>query len=210
MYMSRVKLNHHNRKTLMAFNNLNLFHGAIQNALDCSEKRSLWRIDQLKGNSYLLIVSSEKPKLDVLIKQFGYRELNRNQGLTKNYIAFLDTLEKGQVWRFRYRANPIASSSDKPYGVRGKKIPVAIDKQSEWLLNRAEKMGIILKNKKDKQTFDIIARGTDVVKKTRTFNIKTVTYEGHLQIENIEKLREVLINGYGRSKAYGCGLLTLA
>jgi len=210
MYMSRVKLNSYNRKTLIAYNNLNLFHGAIEKALGCSDQRSLWRIDQLKGASYLLLVSSKKPDLDILIKQFGFNETNQNQGITKDYRIFLNSLKIGQVWRFKFRANPMGSSSDKPYGVRGKKNPVPFDQQSEWLLNKAEMMGIILKNEEDKQTFDIIARERDTVKKTKIFNIKTVTYEGHLKIENVEKLRSILVNGFGRSKAYGCGLFTLA
>lgn len=37
-----------------------------------------------------------------------------------------------------------------------------------------------------------------------------VTYEGHLVVEDPERLEQVLLSGVGKAKAYGCGLLTLA
>ena len=40
--------------------------------------------------------------------------------------------------------------------------------------------------------------------------LQQVTYEGHLVIEDPDRVREVLLSGVGRGKAYGCGLLTLA
>ena len=36
------------------------------------------------------------------------------------------------------------------------------------------------------------------------------TFEGILEITNKDVLREQMISGIGRAKAYGCGLLTLA
>ena len=35
-------------------------------------------------------------------------------------------------------------------------------------------------------------------------------FRGELEITDTEQLRDTLINGMGRGKAYGCGLLTLA
>lgn len=35
-------------------------------------------------------------------------------------------------------------------------------------------------------------------------------YEGVLQITDLEAFKSMLVNGLGRGKAYGCGLLTLA
>lgn len=40
--------------------------------------------------------------------------------------------------------------------------------------------------------------------------LQQVTYEGRLIVEDADRLREVLMSGIGRGKAYGCGLLTLA
>lgn len=36
------------------------------------------------------------------------------------------------------------------------------------------------------------------------------TYEGMLEVADVEKLKKVLTQGIGKAKGYGCGLLTLA
>ncbi|MQY28895.1 type I-E CRISPR-associated protein Cas6/Cse3/CasE [Nocardia aurantia] len=40
--------------------------------------------------------------------------------------------------------------------------------------------------------------------------LHTATFEGHLQVTDAERFATVLLAGIGPSKAYGCGLLTLA
>ena len=37
-----------------------------------------------------------------------------------------------------------------------------------------------------------------------------VTFEGILEISDEEVFKQTLVDGIGREKAYGCGLLTLA
>lgn len=44
----------------------------------------------------------------------------------------------------------------------------------------------------------------------RPVTMQAITYEGRLIISDPDKLRSALLNGIGPSKAYGCGLLTLA
>jgi CRISPR system Cascade subunit CasE len=41
-------------------------------------------------------------------------------------------------------------------------------------------------------------------------SLYTVTYEGILEITDVELFKEVLTKGIGRGKAYGCGMLTIA
>ena len=41
-------------------------------------------------------------------------------------------------------------------------------------------------------------------------NLGRVVYEGILRIEEVGAFRQMLVNGLGPSKAYGCGLMTLA
>ncbi len=40
--------------------------------------------------------------------------------------------------------------------------------------------------------------------------LQQVTYDGHLVVEDPERLQQTLLSGVGKAKAYGCGLLTLA
>ncbi len=37
-----------------------------------------------------------------------------------------------------------------------------------------------------------------------------MTYEGMLRVENADLLKQALVDGVGRGKAYGMGLLTVA
>ena len=63
MYLSRMVLDVQNRRTMQAFVNPNLFHGAVESAFCGERKRNLWRIDTLNGQYYLLLLSEEKPDL---------------------------------------------------------------------------------------------------------------------------------------------------
>lgn len=44
----------------------------------------------------------------------------------------------------------------------------------------------------------------------RSVSIRTVTFDGVLKVENPNVLRQSLLRGIGKAKAYGCGMLTLA
>jgi len=224
--MSRVKLNIDNRNTFKAFSNLNRFHGALGKSFRQPEKRVLWRIDFLRGNYYLLIVSENKPNLDFLVSEFGFvnESSGNNEAQAKCYDSFLGSLQNGQIWQFRLTANPIHSSRTESDGKRGKKYAhVTIAQQEKWLLDRADQYGVSFD--RDTETpndtdgysrvlsFDVVERSWKTVKRretSRAINIKTATYEGLLEIKDVEKLKKILVEGAGRSKAYGCGLLTLA
>ena len=41
------------------------------------------------------------------------------------------------------------------------------------------------------------------------FTVKTVDFVGYLEITDLPKFKKALVNGIGREKAYGCGLLTV-
>ena len=52
MYLSRVELNLSSRETMLALDNLNKFHGAVESSFDSNRThRNLWRIDDLNGKT---------------------------------------------------------------------------------------------------------------------------------------------------------------
>lgn len=61
--------------------------------------------------------------------------------------------------------------------------------------------------RREKPVFDRKDRETQ---KSSRVTIGRVVYEGILRIEDVRAFRQMLINGLGPSKAYGCGLMTLA
>ena len=56
----------------------------------------------------------------------------------------------------------------------------------------------------------VFGRKDRETQKSGKVTIGRVVYEGILRIEEVGAFRQMLVNGLGPSKAYGCGLMTLA
>lgn len=205
MYLSRIPLDVSKRKTQIALASPNIFHGAVEEAFLEKQDRNLWRIDTLMEQTYLLILSSVQPNLNSIADQFG-KECNC--GETKDYEILLNRIQKDSLWHFRLSANPTHCVKKK--GGRGKVVAHTTGKyQLEWILNQAEKKGfqIIPDTIQIKESKWLIFRKKNETQKVR---IMEVTYEGVLRINDLEVFKQTLVNGIGREKAYGMGLLTIA
>lgn len=207
MYLSRIELNHNKRETQIALHSLARFHGAIESAFKESTKtRKLWRIDTLQGNQYLLIVSESKPNFTNLIKQFGF---DNQTGESLSYDAFIDRIKNGQKWQFRLVANPTQSVSNKNHSERRGKIKAEVSDQylREWILRKAKQNGfhiideVFIRNKK----WYSFKKG----KNAYHVRFKAVTFEGFLEVTDETLLKQAMIAGIGREKAYGMGMITL-
>lgn len=204
MYLTRMRLDISKRKCLMALSAPNLFHGAVENAFT-ERSRKLWRIDRLAGERYLLLVSDEKPDLRAAAEQFG-----TEQGWeSRSYDSFLHTIHKGDRRRFRVTANPVISKSS-GHGERGTVLAhVTYAQQEKWLADRAEKNGFSLLPGE----FSVTSSEWVTFRKRKengmTVHFKKTTFEGILTVTDADLFREMLCNGMGREKAYGCGLMTV-
>lgn len=189
----------------MALASPNKFHGAVESCFGSREDRKLWRIDQLNGEHYLMIVSPEKPKLTSIKSQFGYP---KEPDEIKSYEALLDRIEEGSVWQFRLTANP-THSVKREGEQRGKVVAHISEKyQMEWLYKKAEQNG-----------FSVLSEGSCIIssnwksfyKKNGSGKVKLqeTTYQGILKVENTDLFRRALSGGIGRAKSYGMGLLTV-
>ena len=201
MYLSRVTINTTLRETMRALVSPNIFHGAIESSFDGARARRLWRIDDLKGKKYILIVSETMPKLEHFAEQFGYV----SEYETKDYSPLLDRILEGERWQFRLTANPVVSK------MNGKIMAhITPEFQKKWLSSRAKRLGFSV----DENEFQTVqSKWYDFRKKngTGSFRIRllSVTFEGILTITDAKQFRETLCNGIGREKAYGQGLLTV-
>lgn len=208
MYLSRVMLDADKRETLKALTSPQLMHAAIEDCFEGERQRRLWRIDQLSDNLYILILSQQKPNFHDFTKRFA-TQTDSNAAETKEYEPFLNRLKEGQIWRFRLRANPVHSISEKRNASqRGKVMAhVTTQYQKQWLLDRAQKYGFSL----DEEAFDVVHTQWLKFEKggSGKVSILAVSFEGLLTIQNTEKFKQALITGIGRGKAYGCGLLTI-
>lgn len=209
MYISRVKIDVNNFKNLRSLINLNDYHYWVENSfpeeINKGERsRKLWRIDSINQNRYLLIVSSSKPNVAALEK-FGVL----GSVETKNYDTLLNSIHIGLKAKFRVVLNPVISiSSGKQSGKRGRRMPhITIEHQMKYLLDRMEKFGFST----NEDLFSVVERKFETINKKgfKPIIISVVSYQGMLEITNVELFKSALINGIGGKKAYGCGLLTI-
>ena len=181
--------------------------------------RVLWRVDR-GTTTALYILSPLEPDCSQLVAEVGAAG---TQARTLDYSPFLASLDAGQLWAFRLTANPSYSASRGP-GVRGQRYGhVTVEQQRQWLVERAPRHGFELMpvDHVDDEGSDgavmVVHRERPVFNRRRSegegrdrVTINWTVYEGVLHITDPEPLRRALIAGIGRSKAYGCGLMTLA
>ncbi|WP_296141500.1 type I-E CRISPR-associated protein Cas6/Cse3/CasE [uncultured Anaerococcus sp.] len=209
MYMSRVEIDFNNRKNLKKLSNLNAYHSWVEESFPDEIKnktrtRKLWRIEQLKGKNYLLLVSETKPDLDQLEK-YGVK----GTASTKVYDSFLNKLKNGDIARFKVVLNPtISIKNDVNKSKRGKIVPLKSSEFANYLLDRSLKNGFSLNED------DFLITERKIVpfkhsKNSKRINLNQVTYEGKLKITDKDKMIETLTSGIGKKKAYGFGLMTI-
>ncbi|WP_297819913.1 type I-E CRISPR-associated protein Cas6/Cse3/CasE [uncultured Lactobacillus sp.] len=211
MYLSRVEIDTNNRQKISALQHLGAYHNWVEQSFPEEIKeqkrlRHLWRIDALNGKLYLLVLSEEKPDLEKL-EAYGVKK----SAMTKDYDAFLNKLQEGQVLRFRLTANPTRKIS-RPGHKQGRVVPhVTIDKQKEWFLQKATKNGFEVVSDPSGLNFNIVDRDWKLLrhKGNQNARLSCVTYEGILKISDLKAFKNALVNGIGREKAYGMGLLTV-
>lgn len=102
------------------------------------------------------------------------------------------THEKGEAVHFKIAANAI--SRDRA----GKATPV--EDVAEWIDN---KLSGALEN------IHVLTESREI-HKGRNLTVQVDTIEGVACVENPETLQKLQIEGVGRAKSYGCGLLTVA
>ncbi|MFE9360366.1 type I-E CRISPR-associated protein Cas6/Cse3/CasE [Streptomyces olivaceoviridis] len=157
---------------------------------------------------------------------------------TRPYGPFLDRLTTGSIWAFRLTANPVHYIRRKDGEPTKRTAHVTATHQMGWLLDEArqERCGFRILEKP--QAKRLLPTGTThsghahhgdryelIVRDRRNLSfakahgssnagkapvsLVTVTYDGHLQVTEPERMRRMLVEGLGKAKAYGCGLMTL-
>lgn len=232
MFLARFEVDPRKREARKYLGKPQALHAAIMKAAapqDGEQGRVLWRIDEFGDRIFVVLLSPREPDLTVLEEEAGIA------GSTKvgNYQLLRQKLAAGQQWRFRLTANPTRSLSttvdmktSEPLTSRPKRGKVVghvtVEYQREWLVKRAEQLGVrFLQHPGESDPTK--AAEVRVVGRTRlaferfdphqarkrTVTINRATFEGALEIVDVDKFWQALTEGIGRAKAYGCGLMTL-
>lgn len=190
MYITQIELDTRNHQIFKKLRSLDDYHAYIESAFPAEQllgmrKRHLWRLD----GQNLLLASEDEPDKEALGK---YGKVT-----TKSYDRFLDNISTERPYRFRLVANPLQSD------IKDRRIPCHGNSQRlEWLKKQGARYG-----------FTVIQAQVANYKENKIrkhgFTVKSVTFEGILQVTNTKKFKQALRQGIGREKAYGCGMVTV-
>lgn len=210
MYLTRFPVNRARRGAQKLLGSPQAMHAAVLSGFPpsapSSEGRVLWRIDRDGPATLLYVLSPARPDLTHLVEQAGWPMSDVEPWQTRSYDGLLDRLAKGQQWAFRLRANPVKMAKD-----IGKRVGhVTVAQQVEWLLSRCEAHGFVVPNGETGPGVRVTERGTTSFGRSGArVTLSTAQYDGVLEIQDVPAMRSALVNGIGRAKGYGCGLLTI-
>lgn len=223
MYLSKVELDPRRRLARKFLGSPQAMHAVVAKAAGATEQdvkgRVLWRVDRTHLSTSLYILSPQAPNCSQIEQEAG---VVGSMARTLDYRPFLDRLDNGQEWNFRLAANP-ARAIAQGAGKRGKVAGhVTVAQQQEWLTSRAQRNGFELLSMpgvepdSNDAAVSVVHREKPVFRRAREdggrdiITINRTVFEGSLRVTDVDEFRAVLVEGLGRSKAYGCGLLTLA
>ena len=141
---------------------------------------------------------------------------------TKNYAPILQSQQK---FAFILRVNPIKSVKGRRHDIvmhekyRIDYKNLAEDKRPsmreliektgfEWLSKRAEQNGFSI-NQENIQIDAYHPHVTGHKRGKKAIRYNTMDFSGHLIVTDPEKFKEILMQGIGKSRAFGCGLLLI-
>jgi CRISPR system Cascade subunit CasE len=162
--------------------------------------RFLWRLERradYQPSSVVLVQSAQPADWSVLNSLLGYAdEIIPNKDVNLEVL-----IQPDARYRFRLLANPTVTREGKRYGLTQE------EEQLDWIARQGERHG-----------FSVLGclRSADErlqVRQGRGGNritLHTALFEGLLQADSPESLRQGLLNGFGHGKAMGLGLLSLA
>jgi CRISPR system Cascade subunit CasE len=173
----------------------------------------LFRIDPQPGGGVVILVQSAvPPDWDYAFKNASFLLAAPPQ--KKQYDpCFTD----GQRLHFRLTANPTRRLSrhsrerdGQPVEQKwiGKRVPVPTDCLFEWLARKAEQSGFSVE-----KGSTAVQPAYIYVNKARDgggHRLRSVRYEGILEVRDPDKFRNSLLRGVGPGKAFGFGLISVA
>ena len=218
MFLSRMFLNPRRRDARRLTADPQAMHAAVMSAFppDAHDAgRVLWRIDDDADRLSLFVVSPTMPSFDHLQEQAGWS--NQPTWDVRPYAQVVDRLMKGQEYSFRLAANPvrIVTGDD---GVKRRHAHLTAPQQLSWLIDRSDRLGVEFPSatgllEGEPSIAEVAVTGREQLRFRRQGHPMTLTrvrYDGQLRVVDPAALRAVMIDGIGKGKAYGCGLLTLA
>ncbi|MGA3525483.1 type I-E CRISPR-associated protein Cas6/Cse3/CasE [Melissospora conviva] len=217
MFLTKFQVNPARRGARKLLSSPHAMHAAVRAAFAAAEDyeredaRTLWRLDTSgPATVHLYILSPGNPDLTHLVEQAGWP--TTETWVTRAYDGLLGSLATGQQWAFRLTANPVHNGRKNADAKETQRFGYLREpEQIEWLERRAARNGFAVTAQHGLPNLRLHRRQTQSFKRGMgTVTLATVTYDGILDITDVDAFRQAMTRGIGHAKAYGCGLLTLA
>ncbi|WP_083471578.1 type I-E CRISPR-associated protein Cas6/Cse3/CasE [Kibdelosporangium phytohabitans] len=160
----------------------------------------LYRVEQTAAGVSVLVQS--RTVIDPARVTAGYAHAG-----TRGLDQLLDRFDERPFVRYRIVANATKRSASPGAGLRGNLHPVVGDGALSWWERKAEQAGLVLGTAELARTLKLRGRQA---KNDRELVITASIFEGTAQVVTPDAARHAVLNGVGRGRAYGCGLLSLA
>ncbi|GAA2405606.1 type I-E CRISPR-associated protein Cas6/Cse3/CasE [Streptomyces glaucosporus] len=226
-WLTRLRLNTASRTVQRDLGNAAALHRRVMTLVpdglgDSPRSRAgvLFRLDADSVGAPVLLVQSRIAPDTSRLPQ-GYADAR-----TKDMSALLAALRPGLAVRYRLLGNAVRRCGRNSTAGRWKQaIPLRGEEADRWWAERAAAAGLALRTVFSEPSEPLTAwhpagRGITppaAAKSSGKRNEDQVLvpheatrFEGTATVRDAEALRQALLNGIGRSKSYGCGLLSLA
>ncbi|WP_367436106.1 type I-E CRISPR-associated protein Cas6/Cse3/CasE [Streptomyces celluloflavus] len=165
--------------------------------------RVLFRTEDQGTSPVILLQSQVRPDLSRLPTDYGHAE-------TKDLSPLLHALRTGITVRYRITANAVRKPGHTTRATTGAPpvIPLTGADADQWWQRQAEENTGLRLSAIQSTPLDT-ARGTHAHDKSPVTHART-RFDGTAYVNDPDLLRRRILDGIGRGKSYGCGLLTLA
>lgn len=177
----------------------------------------LYRIDVLPGGRAMILVQSAGQRPPDW--EYAFHNARYLLAAPSECRPFRPAFQAGRVLRFRLKVNPtrrLREASVGPDGRRvskslvGHRVPVKTGELESWLARRAERCGFRFDPAKLTRLEPGYVYWSRGGARNQTHRLRSVLYEGLIEVIDAEALRAAVISGIGPAKAFGFGLLSLA
>ncbi|GAA1540503.1 type I-E CRISPR-associated protein Cas6/Cse3/CasE [Streptomyces albidochromogenes] len=165
----------------------------------------LFRTEDTPAGPHLLIQSTHEPDSSLLPDDYG-------TVLSRPLDALINAIRPGLTIRYRCAASPVRKPGATTRALYNLPpvVPLTGAAADEWWLRQADQSGLKLLTHHS-QPLDTV-RGERRPNGAPTQHIRhaRTQFDGTAAIIDTDLLRAAILNGIGRGKAYGCGLLSIA
>lgn len=228
-YLTKIPLNPYRKGAQRLIQNPQWMHAAVERLLPTERSgRILWRLETGRRKADLLVLTPDFPCFEPLVEEAGWPGNESVQGSVASLDPLMGRILVGKEFHFRLKANTAGSSRSLQRATdqqnetlgKGKSVRVGhrtVGHQLDWFLRRTKgadlPWGFEVKLDPGYPEVSIVERDRLVFRKSggvQPVTLDTATFEGVLRVTDADLFADKLLNGIGRAKAYGCGLLTVA